>query len=169
MKYEFNLKRSLLNDLQSNRDDSQFLSAVAWRPRSTTLLAANSQGIIKVLSLAWCLPLYHLIYWIHLFINAVSLPTLCIILALYNTFSFRCCLHLETKSILQKSFIPGPKYNIPTDTSIIFLSSERSTESGKWISTKNGLLSRPEILCAFLWENLIIKATHLQIKRIENK
>jgi len=52
MKYEFNLKRSLLNDLQSNRDDSQFLSAVAWRPRSTTLLAANSQGIIKVLSLA---------------------------------------------------------------------------------------------------------------------
>lgn len=33
-------------------DSSQFISAVCWKPGTNTLLAANSQGTIKVMQLA---------------------------------------------------------------------------------------------------------------------
>jgi hypothetical protein len=33
-------------------DGTQFISAVCWKPQAQTLLAANSQGCIKVMQLA---------------------------------------------------------------------------------------------------------------------
>jgi len=53
IRYRFNTIRSITGDSSARRDDdsSEFLSAVAWRPRSNTLLAANSQGNIKLLAL----------------------------------------------------------------------------------------------------------------------
>lgn len=32
-------------------DASQFISSVCWKPRTNTLLAANSSGVVKVCSL----------------------------------------------------------------------------------------------------------------------
>jgi len=55
IKYRFEVQRTILPEHLSgsrpDEDSSEFLSAVAWRPRTNTLLAANSQGIIKLLTL----------------------------------------------------------------------------------------------------------------------
>ena len=37
--------------LPSQQDPHQFISAVCWKPRSQVLLAANSQGTIKIFQL----------------------------------------------------------------------------------------------------------------------
>ena len=51
MTYRFNLPRSLLPGTFEPADnpDAHFVSAVCWRARSSVLVAANSQGYIKVL------------------------------------------------------------------------------------------------------------------------
>lgn len=55
IKYRFEVARTILPEhlsgTRADEDSSEFLSAVAWRPRTNTLLAANSQGIIKLLTL----------------------------------------------------------------------------------------------------------------------
>ena len=53
IRYRFDVVRTILPETccRGDEDSSEFLSAVAWRPRSNTLLAANSQGIIKLLTL----------------------------------------------------------------------------------------------------------------------
>jgi len=53
IQYRFDVTRTILPESsgRGDEDSSEFLSAVAWRPRSSTLLAANSQGTIKLLTL----------------------------------------------------------------------------------------------------------------------
>ena len=53
IQYRFDVTRTILPEAsgRGDEDSSEFLSAVAWRPRSSTLLAANSQGTIKLLTL----------------------------------------------------------------------------------------------------------------------
>ncbi|XP_058790586.1 E3 ubiquitin-protein ligase COP1-like [Phymastichus coffea] len=51
--YKFDAARSIL-DTQERRDEelNEFVSAVCWRQNSNVVVAANSQGIIKILELA---------------------------------------------------------------------------------------------------------------------
>lgn len=49
--YRFDTVRSMLERERSDEDTNEFVSAVCWRPMSRVLVAANSQGIIKILEL----------------------------------------------------------------------------------------------------------------------
>ncbi|XP_065916969.1 E3 ubiquitin-protein ligase COP1-like [Dysidea avara] len=54
LSYRFNVPRSILPGTAEPPDnaETQFVSAVCWKPRSSVLLAANSQGYIKMLEVA---------------------------------------------------------------------------------------------------------------------
>lgn len=49
--YRFDTVRSMLERERSEEDTNEFVSAVCWRQHSRVLVAANSQGIIKILEL----------------------------------------------------------------------------------------------------------------------
>ena len=49
--YKFDTVRSVLEKEQKEDDSNEFVSAVTWRPGSDVVVAANSQGIIKILEL----------------------------------------------------------------------------------------------------------------------
>lgn len=51
MTYKFDTVRSVLDKDKKEDDANEFVSAVTWRPGSNVLVAANSQGTIKVLEL----------------------------------------------------------------------------------------------------------------------
>ncbi|GAB1607033.1 E3 ubiquitin-protein ligase COP1-like [Argonauta hians] len=51
MTYKFDTVRSVLEKDKKEDDANEFVSAVTWRPGSNVLVAANSQGTIKVLEL----------------------------------------------------------------------------------------------------------------------
>lgn len=49
--YKFDTVRSVLEKDKKDEDVNEFVSAVAWRPGSNVVVAANSQGTVKVLEL----------------------------------------------------------------------------------------------------------------------
>lgn len=49
--YKFDTVRSVLEKDRKEDDANEFVSAVAWRPGSNVVVAANSQGTVKVLEL----------------------------------------------------------------------------------------------------------------------
>ncbi|CAH1785705.1 unnamed protein product [Owenia fusiformis] len=49
--YKFDTVRSVLEKEKKEEDSNEFVSAVCWRPGSNVCVAANSQGVIKVLEL----------------------------------------------------------------------------------------------------------------------
>ncbi|XP_052788985.1 E3 ubiquitin-protein ligase COP1-like isoform X2 [Mya arenaria] len=49
--YKFDTVRSVLDKEKKEDDSNEFVSAVAWRPGSNVVVAANSQGTVKVLEL----------------------------------------------------------------------------------------------------------------------
>ncbi|XP_045204825.1 E3 ubiquitin-protein ligase COP1-like [Mercenaria mercenaria] len=49
--YKFDTVRSVLEKEKKEDDANEFVSAVAWRPGSNVVVAANSQGTVKVLEL----------------------------------------------------------------------------------------------------------------------
>ncbi|XP_064616123.1 E3 ubiquitin-protein ligase COP1-like isoform X2 [Liolophura sinensis] len=49
--YKFDTVRSVLEKDKKEEDANEFVSAVAWRPGSNVVVAANSQGTVKVLEL----------------------------------------------------------------------------------------------------------------------
>ncbi|KAL4219079.1 RING finger and WD repeat domain-containing protein 2 [Mactra antiquata] len=49
--YKFDTVRSVLEKDKKEDDSNEFVSAVAWRPGSNVVVAANSQGTVKVLEL----------------------------------------------------------------------------------------------------------------------
>ncbi|XP_067662002.1 E3 ubiquitin-protein ligase COP1-like isoform X1 [Haliotis asinina] len=51
MTYKFDTVRSVLDKDRKDEDANEFVSAVTWRPRSNVVVAANSQGTVKVLEL----------------------------------------------------------------------------------------------------------------------
>lgn len=52
MTYKFDTVRSVLQEKDKKEDEvNEFVSAVAWRPGSNVVVAANSQGTVKVLEL----------------------------------------------------------------------------------------------------------------------
>lgn len=55
LSFRFNPTRSILereNRINPEETSNEFVSAVCWKPNSSVILAANSQGIIKILELA---------------------------------------------------------------------------------------------------------------------
>jgi E3 ubiquitin-protein ligase RFWD2 len=50
--FKFDAVRSVLEKERQEDDVNEFVSAVCWRQHSSVVVAANSQGIIKVLELA---------------------------------------------------------------------------------------------------------------------
>jgi len=51
LNYKFENYRSMIHPVRQDEVTSEFVSAVAWRTGSPVIVAANSQGIIKVLEL----------------------------------------------------------------------------------------------------------------------
>ncbi|KAK6194814.1 hypothetical protein SNE40_000362 [Patella caerulea] len=51
MTYKFDTARSVLENNRKDEDQNEFVSAVTWRPSSNVVVAANSQGTVKVLEL----------------------------------------------------------------------------------------------------------------------
>ncbi|XP_041369065.1 E3 ubiquitin-protein ligase COP1-like isoform X2 [Gigantopelta aegis] len=51
MTYKFDTVRSVLEKDRKDEDANEFVSAVTWRPGSNVIVAANSQGTVKVLEL----------------------------------------------------------------------------------------------------------------------
>ncbi|PVD22461.1 hypothetical protein C0Q70_18275 [Pomacea canaliculata] len=51
MTYKFDTVRSVLEKERKDDDSSEFVSAVTWKPGANVLVAANSQGTVKVLEI----------------------------------------------------------------------------------------------------------------------
>ena len=54
--YKFDVVKSVLDKERQDEDSAEFISAVCWKPQSNVIIAANSQGTIKLLELVWPTP-----------------------------------------------------------------------------------------------------------------